>query len=312
MKFRYRNICVIFVILLFLVGFMPVTAKADMGPKPSVQITFKNMGDELCFGTLLAKNKSTGPYSYWGGDDKYANHNENEGYEDALLNYEQWKAFNDFAENDGFYFLQRFVVEVSKTKEISWTYYPPSTFKILLYYPNTKTFVVSDVCEKYAFDSYFTVNMKGVDIDGVENNGENHVIENIKVHKSYKWFMEFVGFIARVILTIAIEIGIGYLFGFKRKEAILMLLKVNLITQIGLNVILNVINFISGQLAFFLAYVAIETVIIILESILYCNYRNKLSTKPKIALLCELYALVANLSSFAIGIILTFLIPGIF
>ena len=291
---------------------MPITAKADMGPKPSVQITFKNMGDELCFGTLLSKNKSTGPFSYWGGDDKYANHNENEGYEDALLNYEQWKAFNDFAENDGYYFLQQFVVEVSKTKEISWTYYPPSTFKILLYYPNTKTFVVSDVCERYAFDSYFTVNMKGVDIGSVENSGENHVIVNIEAHKSYKWFMEFVGFIARVILTIAIEIGIGYLFGFKSKEAILTLLKVNLITQIGLNVILNVINFISGQLAFILAYIAIEILIIIVESIIYCIYRKNLSKKTKIALLCVLYAIIANILSFGLGAGLAFIIPGIF
>lgn len=34
-----------------------ITARADSGPKPSVRIQFKNMGDDLCCGTLLSKEK---------------------------------------------------------------------------------------------------------------------------------------------------------------------------------------------------------------------------------------------------------------
>lgn len=43
-------------------------AYAYMGPKPSVQITFENMDDEICYGTLLSKTKSTGPSSVWNGE----------------------------------------------------------------------------------------------------------------------------------------------------------------------------------------------------------------------------------------------------
>lgn len=39
----------------------------EMGPKASVRIQFEHMGDELCYGTLLSKEKSTGPASAWDG-----------------------------------------------------------------------------------------------------------------------------------------------------------------------------------------------------------------------------------------------------
>ena len=55
-------LCMIMVVLLF-----PMTVNADMGPKASVRIQFEHMGDELCYGTLLSKEKSTGPASAWDG-----------------------------------------------------------------------------------------------------------------------------------------------------------------------------------------------------------------------------------------------------
>ena len=55
-------LCMIMVVLLF-----PMTVNADMGPKASVRIQFEHMEDELCYGTLLSKEKSTGPASAWDG-----------------------------------------------------------------------------------------------------------------------------------------------------------------------------------------------------------------------------------------------------
>ena len=44
----------------------PLTAHADMGPKPSVQIAFTGMNpDALCYGTLLSERDSTGPSYVW-------------------------------------------------------------------------------------------------------------------------------------------------------------------------------------------------------------------------------------------------------
>ena len=62
---------------------------------------------------------------------------------------------------DGYNFLQ-YLWECSADKIIEWTYYPPSVFKILLYFPESDSFVVSGACETYAFDSYYTIDLTSV------------------------------------------------------------------------------------------------------------------------------------------------------
>ena len=42
------------VIILVLTTLLSVAVNADMGPKASVRVNFENMGDELCYGTLLS------------------------------------------------------------------------------------------------------------------------------------------------------------------------------------------------------------------------------------------------------------------
>ena len=136
---KLKRIQTVFLLILcavmIAVGF-PVTVRADMGPNPSVRIHFENMGDELCYGTLLSKTKSTGPASAWDGIEYHAKHNENKSYSYAAFDYETWKVFAEYQDEDGYYFLQE-GWKVSETKKIEWTYYPPQSFKILLYYPET-------------------------------------------------------------------------------------------------------------------------------------------------------------------------------
>lgn len=72
---------------------LPVTARADTGPKPSIHNTFENLGDEPCYGTLLSKQESTGPSSAWDGTEENAKHKENERYFYADLDYAIWHAF---------------------------------------------------------------------------------------------------------------------------------------------------------------------------------------------------------------------------
>ena len=85
--------------LIFAVTALPITANADMGPKPSVRIQFKNMGDDLCYGTLLSKEACTGPARVWDGTSR------NEQLYD--LDRDIWKAFVDYKDPDGYYFLQQ-------------------------------------------------------------------------------------------------------------------------------------------------------------------------------------------------------------
>ena len=77
-----------------------------------------------------------------------------------------------------------------KAKELAWTYYPPGDFKILLYYPETETFVSSGIYARYAFDTYYTVDMDGVDIGSVEYNDDLSTNERIEAYRSYNYRQE--------------------------------------------------------------------------------------------------------------------------
>lgn len=288
--------------LIFAVTAFPITAKADMGPKPSVRIQFKNMGDDLCYGTLLSKEKCTGPARVWDGTAR------NEQLYD--LDRSIWKAFVDYKDPDGYYFLQRGWT-VSETGEIAWTYYPPQDFKILLYYPETGTFVSSGSYERYAFDTYYTVDMEGVRIGSVEYNENLSTNERINAYRSYNYRMELLSLTVRIFLTIAIEMAVALLFGFRRKKQLQILALVNITTQLLLNLLLNIIHYNSGPLIFIISYVFFEVIVFALEAGLYCRLLKKVSEKKE-NWYYVLYSFVANSASFWVGYYLAAALPGIF
>lgn len=297
-QFFIRVLCALFVFMA-----LPMTIHADIGPKASVRIQFKNMPDELCYGTLLSEKESTGPASVWDGIKEHARKDE----ETADI----WNAFVNYKDPDGYYYLQQHY-KVSDTNEIAWTYYPPNRFKILLYYPETGTFVSSGIYERYAFDTYYTVDMEGIDIHNVEYNEELSTNERIEAYRSYEYRQEMIGLAVRIVLTIVIEMLVALLFGFREKKQLVILAVVNIITQILLNVGLNIINYNSGSMAFTIFYVLLEAVVFIVEAILYCTLLKKASMKKKKNWYYVLYSFIANLVSFIAGMIIANVIPGIF
>lgn len=300
-------LCTVLVTALF-----PFTASADMGPKPSVNISFEGLGDELCYATLLSKRESTGPSSVWDGIEENAQHNENKGFDYVTLDYETWKAFAEYDDPDGYHFLQEGWL-VNETKEFAWTYYPPDSFKILLYFPDSNIFVTSGIYERYAFDSYYTVDMTGIQPSVEGNNSEYPLLiaEPMPVEKSYDYSKEIVLLVARIVLTIILETGIALLFGLTEKKVFLLIVAVNTVTQIILNVLLNIVNYKSGYMAFVLAYILFEIIVFVIEAVLYCSFIKKVSEQPKKQWVYIAYALVANLVSFGAGIVISVFLPAI-
>lgn len=270
----------------------PMTASADMGPKPSIYITFENMGDETCYGTLLSKYSSLAGSSAYDGEhiQNYSN-----------LDMDIWRAFVDYQDSDGYYFLQSADL-CSDTKRLSSGYYPPDPFKILLYYPETDTFLVSGIYECYAFDSYFSVDMKGIDINSPE------VQETILIaQNNYDYTGEIIALICRVIITVVLEIGIACIFGFRQKRLLLLITGINVVTQVILNVMLNVIRYNSGYglITYIGLYIPGETVVFIIEIILCAILFNRVSETKIPAWKPIVYALVANTVTF-VGTFLAF------
>ena len=279
-------------ICLILVLNLPVTAKADIGPKPSVRITFTGIKGETYYGTLLSERRSTGPATAWNGYEEYRDWKpENE--------KPIWEKFIAYEDTDGYYFLQEWW-DCSETNQLNWTYYPPTPFKILLYFPETDSFYVSDIYERYAFDSYFSVDLS------------EYATSPITARQSYDYTWEVISLVARIVLTIALELAIALLFGYREKKALGFLAIVNVITQVVLNVALNIINYRSGSMGFTFAFICMEILVFAIEAITYKAVLHRYSEKEKVNRRGVTYALVANTASFAIGLWLAHLIPGIF
>lgn len=306
--------CIVITCLLF-----PITAAADTGPKPSIIIEFENMGDDLCYGTLLSEEDSTGAYYVWDGNDYNMPEPE---YTDMDL----WRTFVDYQDEDGYYFLQE-TFPCSADKKIEWTYCPPDRFKILLYYPETKTFISSGIYERFAFHSYFKVNMHDIKIASVEQDEERSVKNRptyyddedeeeassvLVARKAYRVAWELFGLFCRIMITILLEIGVAFLFGFGRKHLLIWIGGVNIITQILLNITLNFTFHNSASMSFAASYVLLECLVFIIESASYLALFPKTSclTIPRRRII--LYALTANFVSFGGGMLIAKLMPIIF
>ncbi|MBO5266075.1 MAG: hypothetical protein J6B08_02130 [Ruminiclostridium sp.] len=286
----------LFVLMLCLVlinTLFSVTACADTGPKPSVQIDFINMDDEECYGTLLSYRDGTGPASAWDGTE--------EGIRCWDETRDIWEAFVNFKDTDGYYYLQQHW-DVGETKSLNWTYYPPDPFKILLYYPKTGEYVVSGIYERYAFDSYFTVDMSGKD-------NADFVLTAVK---SYNLTGEVLSFFCRVILTIFIEIVIALIFGFRTKKQLILILLTNALTQVILNILVSIIGFNEGEYVFVAFYFLFEIIVFAIEGAVYSVMLKRYTEKPVGRIKPVLYALVANFASFIAGVFIERIIPEMF
>jgi hypothetical protein len=290
-----KKIVSILLCALTLLIVFPITSHADVGPKPSVIIDFSGLESRSYYATLLSSEKSTGPYSALSENNAdYARYQQDDEQYDIFLKFAQYK------DTDGFYFLQYFE-DCSQTQRFSWTYYPPQRFKILLYFPDTNTFLISsEPLERYAFDSYFTA-----DISSQDN-------AQMTVTKSYNYTNEILSLIVRILLTIAIEILIALLFGFRQKKLFRFIVLVNIFTQVALNTALGIIDYYSGFLAFMIFYVLLEIAVFIIEAVLYTWYLRKYSEKKISAFKPGIYALTANAASFILGYMLAYWLPGIF
>lgn len=302
--------CIYWMITFLCAGFfLPAKVKADMGPKASVHIQFENMSDEVCYGTLLSKEESTGPASAWSGWEDDARVKEKYPFS-YYFKRDIWEAFVNYEDPDGYYFLQEGWT-VSETKEIAWMYYPPSSFKILLYYPETNTFVSSGIYERYAFDTSYTVDMQGIQMNSVNYNDNLSTDERIEAYRSYDYRQEMLTLSIRIILTILIEMVVAICFEFRTKKQLLVLTLVNILTQVLLNVALNMIQYNAGPMAVKLFYVLLEAVVFGIEAVFYCTVLKRISVKKNNGFYI-LYSFVANMISFVAGLFLYSILPGIF
>lgn len=272
---------------LLMLALLPTAALADMGPKPSVRIGIEGLDpDEPCWGTLLSEEASTGPSRAYDGE----NARVGEAGEDV------WRAFVDYEDPDGYYFLQE-LWPCSEDGQLWWTYYPPEEFKLLLYFPETGEFVSSGKCSAYAFTSWFDARL---------SDGE------LALSKSYDYSGAIVNFAVRCALTVALECAAAYfIFRLRTPGRLKAVAAVNVITQLALNLVVNIIAYLAGSFMIAFRFFLLECLVFAAEGALYDMFFRR-AGEPVPVKRCWALSLVGNLMSYALGLWLAYAVPGLF
>lgn len=297
MKRRLAAVFAVFALLPMLMN----TVSADMGPKPSVNIEITGIS-EPCWGTLLSERQSTGPYT------SVKNHperrEEERGRAGEWASADVWDAFSAYeaAEPDGYYFLN--FLDDCADGQLNWTYYPPQRFKVALWFPKENSMVVTGPYERYAFDSYYTLDLTNVRPE------QSRVITGLTMERSYEAGKEAAGLIVRVVLTVLIEVAAAWLFHLRSAGQLKLILWMNIATQLLLNGFLNWYSYANGTLFLTALFLLGEVLVLAVEGTVYSRrlpalHQGDAPCRP------WLYALCANALSCAAGLILAHVIPGV-
>ena len=143
----------------------------------------------------------------------------------------------------------------SEDGQLWWTYYPPEEFKLLLYFPETGEFVSSGKCSAYAFTSWFDARL---------SDGE------LALSKSYDYSGAIVNFAVRCALTVALECAAAYfLFRLRTPGRLKAVAAVNVITQLALNLVVNIIAYLAGSFMIAFRFFLLECLVFAAEGALY-------------------------------------------
>lgn len=282
--------------VLILMAALGIYAFADFGPKPSVVVEFENAGDQEYYVTLVAKEDKLGsPYSRVTAEDQPET-------DDIAI----WNRLVAYEDPDGMVFAGN-VQKLTGDGAYVWGYYPPLEFRVLIYFPDTDSFVESsEILEQYAFDSYYQM-----DFNDLPENW-NDAVAAIPVTRKYNLLWQITAFLLRLAVTVAVECLLAVLFGFKGKRQMLLVLAVNCATQLAMNLL--ILDESVGLFVFYvLQYALIEVGVILAEGLVYCLALPKLATPEQNRNIHPIaFAFFGNVASFSLGFLLSNWFPMLF
>lgn len=297
-----RKIVSVIITLIISAAFLSTSAFADIGPKlrPLLEIRFTGINGENCWVALLRpedyyKNNYGDPYDFWDPYDfGWPYYDESEisisfptGADADAVEL----AMKGYKDADGFITgIKGKAVE----KSILKIGYPPHNFKVLLYFPDSGEFFVTPICECFALNTYYKI-----DVSSRQNGAVTAI-------PSYLLAKEIFYLIIRILLTIGMELVIALVFNFTAKKQILLIAVVNVITQIALNIVINLLYYdydISALMFYY--YILLELAVFIVEAILYAALlKTPEGRRVKGVVKAVGYAAAANLVSFIFGLFL--------
>jgi|GEM_PF-1100297 len=302
MKINYQKSIIIIFLFAFFSIFGATVVKANSGPPSNVQIMVINNEVDFNFDLLIHKDSllsqsqidealikiANGDYDYECDDTVFltymASYQDSQGFVSNLLyGNPDWYYTHDYGDDRGFFAMMFLNV--------------PKEFKVLLY-TNTGVIITSELIIMSQFDYRLTFDLAGVDMS---INQDNVGVVSGYVGNPWGNLTTWVNFILRLILTLVIELGVLYLFGFRKKSTFIFVTMMNVISQVALNIaiISAFYNNPSNGYSFIFTFIIGEFFVFTLEPIIVSVFVKEHKLFRKIA-----YSLSANTASLVIGLLL--------
>lgn len=270
---KFLVIVSVFICAFFALG---ISAFADCGPKASLTINVKGMEDGREYYLTLLSDYGR----------RYSD-------EDISKQKPEWRALYEISLNDEYFLYEPPVdttyYKLNRSDSRTWGYMPPDKFKIVIYYPDDGSCIISEKLEKYAFDAYFTATVSGGEMSVVANGGAAGISAEIG------------GLLLRIVITVLLELGVARLFGYDGSKETKLILIMNICTQIFLNVMIAVGDGMIGGLGAIVAYILAEIVIFIIEACVYAVLLPRFTERRTREGRALGYAFAANAASFLVG-----------
>lgn len=266
---------------------MSLPVYADMGPKPDLVIDFSGI-HEPCVVTVLSTVKSYGPNQpmqiawmpWW---DEQAPEIDKEIYQKFI---DETKLLNE-ARTEQLYFWG----VLAQNSPYVFGYYPPETFYVLVYFPETDSFLLSE--ESYTRTVFHT------ELAITVENGKLLLNARQPLYGIMKNWKDNDAVVLRLLVTVITEIVIGMFFMKYTQKSILSVIGVNVITQILLNIVIWLRYYVlsNSVSTYFPVLAGAEVLIFLIEGFIYSKLisREELS-RP------YLYALTANAFTCWLGV----------
>lgn len=204
--------------------------------------------------------------------------------------------FESYEDTDGLVALNT-VQDCSETQCYHLDVFPSYRFKVLIYFPSTDHFVVSD--RVYSYNT--ARNSSVVDAASLGLSAESSGPMDFGMQIAHPIGTILADFFVRLTLTLAVEMGVAWLFHLRGGRVFRFILIVNAITQALLMAALMIVNYRSSLLAAMLFYVVLESAVFLLEGILYAIFLKRYSEAPIPAWKPWVYAWAANAASYIAG-----------
>ena len=285
-----RRIPLFLLALLLLVSALPMGAGAAFNfgrGTPTILITLEDTIQENCYVTLLAQEDSSGP---WVAVDTFA-----QSYQPEKADQEIWELFNSYQDPDGFHFLG-FYQDCTLSQGFLWNYCPPETFKVLILYPDSGSFAVSqETYQRYAYDSHFSATVSGGQVTLTQTSTAVSQVLNLVI---------------RTVLMLAVALLIAKLFRLGGKQ-IPYLAGVHGGILLVLNLFLTLVNYRSGSSLFLMDALLLTIVVVMVEWKLFGTGLPKRAADPEAPCPVRKLTLVANVVGMVVNV-LAFLLLSVF